>query len=459
MRILLIILSLLLLVESGFSQNTIAISDTNFRNALCQDYPSMMDPTCSLLDTLKAETLDATILNLANKNLYDVSEIDKFNRIDSIDVSHNNLTHFLDQIKPNFFWSLLYLDISNNAIELLPTLSTSKQFNTLRYLYFQNNNITELQNYWGFWDTLKVLNISGNLLTDFPDASRAKEAELIDISNNYLTFEDILPQIAHSNFSNVFKVYPQKKIQWSVSDYTVMERNSVTLQLPVDENVTSNVYEWYRNDTLVQTTNMNYLQIDSADLKDAGIYHVLVKNTTPALENVYLETETIILDVYPCLDITAFNYLLTGKCYGGELTLDNNSVFGGTPPYDYYAINGEEDSIGLTDSPQKVLTGTYQIYVKDQVGCVKELVPILTVAPPTSCDENVITPNGDGIQDEIFFEYKGNAIIYNQLGSIIKRLTLPGYWSGSDENGNAIPPGKYIMVIDEKQEVPIKVLW
>lgn len=438
------------------AQTTIEIADTNFRNGLCAYYDTVMTSDC-LLDTIKAQALDDISLTLRNQNLVDVSEVVQFNRIDSIDFSYNNLDFFVEVIKSNTFWSLEYLDISNNQIEVLPRMTTAKTNNTLRHLYFQNNKATSIQNYWAFWDTLIVLNVSGNYLEDFSDASRAKEATLIDIRNNYLTFEDIIPQTKHSNFNNVFKVFPQRPIEWNVNEYLGVERDSITLHLDIDAGVNTNSYEWYLNDQLISTTTDNTLFIDTLKLSDAGTYKVIVRNSSDSLEGIYLESQPINLTVTECMDISFFEYNLDSKCYGADLSFDANAITGGLSPYIFYLQNSSGDIHAITS--EKIITDTYFFYVEDEKGCQKTIESELTITPTENCDENVITPNEDGIQDDIYFTQSGEGIIYNQFGQEINRLALPNFWNAQDENGNTIPPGKYVIIINGNETVSLKVLW
>ena len=201
------------------------------------------------------------------------------------------------------------------------------------------------------------------------------------------------------------------------------------------------------------------MQIDSLELDDAGTYHVIVKNSNASLQNVYLESEDIQLTVEPCMDITFFEHSLSSKCYGASISFDATSVTGGTAPYVFTIIDENNAQTELHGDNDKLLSGTYELLVEDNAACRKTLQKTLLIEAKENCDEHVITPNGDGIQDDIYFSQEGEGIVYNQFGQEIKVIALPAHWDAKDENENVIPPGKYVIVINGKDAISLKVAW
>ncbi len=73
------------------------------------------------------------------------------------------------------------------------------------------------------------------------------------------------------------------------------------------------------------------------------------------------------------------------------------------------------------------------------------------------CD-NIITPNGDGIDDTYFIEHSGKAKIFTKQGKLIKEIATPGYWDGTDTSGRIVGLGYYIILVNEKQKLGVIVL-
>ena len=72
---------------------------------------------------------------------------------------------------------------------------------------------------------------------------------------------------------------------------------------------------------------------------------------------------------------------------------------------------------------------------------------------------NVITPNGDGINDFFFISniesFSANVIleIYNNEGNIIySNLNYKNTWNGKDDNGNDLNTGTYYYILKLKDE-------
>ena len=444
-------------LSSAFGQVTVPVIDQNLKNALCSKYSTVMTTACTLLDTIKAEKLEGN-LKLSNLGLTNVTEIKYFNRIDTINVSNNQLTSFFTKVQPASFWSLDYLDLSNNQITTFPTLSIPLNYKTIRYIYFQNNKATTFQNLWDALDTVEVIDVSGNEIAVMPDMSRARNADMINISNNYLSFDDIIPQTKHAKFATVFTVFPQKKLKWNTTQIDAVEQKAYSLQLNFDNAVTTNTYQWYKNDVLVKTTTKNSLTFDTLKLSDAGMYKVVVKNSNPLLQGGVLETEEIFLNVTNCMDASGFRFNREFTCYGAEFVLDSLSVVGGVSPYTF-TLKGLNNLYIQQHQAVKLLTDSYQVSVVDATGCKKIVQDKINIQALSDCDHNVITPNGDGIQDEMYLTGNGHAYIYNKTGVIIKELTLPSFWDARDTNYNIVPPGKYVMVVEGGKQVTLKVVW
>lgn len=448
-----------LFVSLQLVAQTVSVSDTNFAQALCNKVPIAMDQTCRLLDTVIAQNFDSTI-DISNGNISDVSEIIYFNRPDTIIASNNNLTSFLTEIRADNFWSLDYLDLSNNQIKTFPRLSINVNFPLVRHVYFQNNEATEFQKLWGARDSLIALDISGNFIEDIQDLSMALKAKEINLSNNYLTFEDLLPHTTHPQFSTVFTVSPQRLIRWANESEAVVERTSFTLTLPVDSFVTTSTYTWYKDGNEIATTFNNSLTLDTLQLDDAGTYIVEITNSNAALANVTLTSEPLQLTVTPCVTLGDVPFIVDEKCNGAMVTTLLDSGFSADDTTSYMLQKEGKAAVYVrVDTVLELEIGRYTVSALKADGCMKTYEDKMVVNGFVGCDEYVITPNGDGLQDEYYFEQEGEAIIYNQFGQELRKILLPGFWDAKTISGDIVAPGKYIMIIDGNEQVELKIMW
>jgi gliding motility-associated-like protein len=124
-------------------------------------------------------------------------------------------------------------------------------------------------------------------------------------------------------------------------------------------------------------------------------------------------------------------------------------VFGGVPPYNY------EWSTGATStsiSDQKA--GPFVLIVTDDNNCQNMLQSEICL-DGIACYEaiTVITPNGDGKNDEFMiqciFELPNHLVIYNRYGG--KEFEVDNYnnsWQGTDNAGNDLSDGGYHWVLE-----------
>ena len=453
-----IIIVIFLIFRTGFSQY-VTVKDINFGKAVCQTYPAIMDANCTMLDTAAAENIDYSLI-IKNANIVDASDIVYFNRMDTLIISGNNLSTLIPNIYASNFWSLHYLDISNNQIVNFPILNVNTNYRLITDIYFQNNKATDFQKLWSARDSIRVLNISSNFISDCEDYSKALKATKIDLSNNYFTFEDLIKQTANPQFSTVFTVSPQRSIRWGASSFTAQEIKKYDLVLPVDNSVTSNTYKWFRDGQLVATTTKNTLSFDTVRLSDAGTYVVEITNSTPLLNGIVLKSEAVELEVEACMELTKPPFIVEEKCNGVILSVVEGVKLNSESPFVFYLKSDESGVVELKQGDAVELRiGEYQVSVTDAIGCKKKCEQNLILNSFSGCDEHVITPNGDGLQDEYYFDQNGRAEIFDQYGFKVKTLRLPTFWDAKNESGEIVPPGKYVLVLNGKEKMVLKIVW
>jgi len=184
-------------------------------------------------------------------------------------------------------------------------------------------------------------------------------------------------------------------------------------------------------------TNLPSIILDSVEVSMSGIYSFQGSN----LDGCTAIGETIVqIFPYPQVSLDSAAIL----CNDGILSL---SV---APYYDSYEwSNGESGSSVLVDQ-----VGLWEIEVGIANLC---FVQDSIYLPSTFCLEemiNVISPNGDGKNDNVNFGALGadvrEVIIYNRWGNEIRRLSSSLVWDGTNANGKMVSEGVYYWVAVRK---------
>lgn len=180
-------------------------------------------------------------------------------------------------------------------------------------------------------------------------------------------------------------------------------------------NVTNNpsyIFQWFLNGTLIPAANSNSY---AATL--AGSYSATVDNGSCVAEaNPYIFNA---IQFNASLNLTSPQELAIGETLNAIVTTDAN-----TPTYEWF-LNGSP----LSETSSSIIIsayGTYTVKVRQTVGCTATNELTLTVIEPDVSDiPNLISPNGDGINDffkvpfELISDNNLNLQIYNSSGKNI----------------------------------------
>ncbi len=160
----------------------------------------------------------------------------------------------------------------------------------------------------------------------------------------------------------------------------------------------------------------------------------------------------------PSLPLTITATKIDETCAGFKDGSVSVNVSGGTKPFSYKWSTGSIKYIADTLIPSK-----YTLTVKDIFGCKLDTAfNIIDRCKKSLTTYDIITPNGDGINDTWFFphieDYPNNQLfIYNRWGQLIYSKT--GYlsdWAGTNTDGQPLLTGAYFYVMklnDNKQTV------
>jgi len=184
--------------------------------------------------------------------------------------------------------------------------------------------------------------------------------------------------------------------------------------------------------------------------------------TTQSISNVGVGTYWVKLKTGDCIALQKVKVYATEQPVISNIDITNNSisvnVMGGTPAYQYSLDNVHwQDSNVFTN----LTRGDYTVYVKDSYDCIP--MEVIVVVPNII---NVITPNGDGINDVIDYSAlssKSNLVltIYDRYGTKIHQADKSNNytWNGTIV-GKKIPTATYWYSVtwneNNKNKTPIK---
>lgn len=346
------------------------------QNDLSGAIPNFADLPKLLLLDLKLNDLTGPIPNFPNLPLLEeldlgqnrlegpIPDFSNLSQLISLTVSHNRLTGDIPDF-PNLP-NLLVANLGANSLgssipdfSNLPKLEalsihnselvgTIPNFSNLPALLFLNVSNNQLSGCLPDFDHLPKLNVvdadRNNLSCEIPSFSQNPMLSLLDLARNQFTFEDILPNLSTINTlltgnSGTLLLSPQQQfLEETFLNGTA--GSSLIMDLIVDDTVSNNFYQWYKDGQLYQEVEgSNKLIFNDLQFSDAGQYYCQVTN--PLLPALTLTSRSIHLTVEePSIPL----------CDGNMLVLDQNPI-----PADTYRAASIVESAGTIQHNTEVV--------------------------------------------------------------------------------------------------------
>jgi len=209
-----------------------------------------------------------------------------------------------------------------------------------------------------------------------------------------------------------------------------------SVQISVEGGTSPYTYSWQIGDYITNDQNI-------ANLFEGVYYLTVVDGNNCVTEEEAVISQPLVLDA---------SYIsMNPSCIGNSDGYIEIVAEGGTEPYSY-AWSAGSSSLEYIDG---LVEGDYLVTVVDSRGCEHELDLIHLADVQEECLKipNAFTPNGDGVNDTWILEniqmYPMSYVqVYNRWGQALyeaKGLGEP--WDGT-YNGNAVPTGPYIYVVN-----------
>jgi Leucine-rich repeat (LRR) protein len=213
--------------------------------------------------------------------------------------------------------SLVTLNLNQNDLDSVPV--SMGNMSSLIAIGLSENNLEDLPESMGDMDQLSTLIINGNNISKLPTG-------LLDNSFTYLYVQDNAFQFAPleqviGNVEN-FEYIPQAMIGTDTV-FTIWEGSELSYTIEVSGD--NNMYQWYKNNTVLPGQTSNTLYFASVVPSDMGIYVLRVTNSiVPDLE---LISHNVVLDIMTGMDkneADGFNIYPNPAGYGAvNITLNN----------------------------------------------------------------------------------------------------------------------------------------
>lgn len=460
LKFVLIIVLVCLFVQRGRSQTWYPVNDSNFAQAVEDNYPGIMNPGLTQMDSAKAFELANGIFDMSNRSIIDMDPYFHLKNIDTVFAQNNAI----DTINFMRMRSVDYMDISNNGLVHLP--ASIQWMRTLKWWYLSNNSLTKLPRMDTLMnDTILVIDARNNLINELSDFSINSNLEDVDFRGNRLTFEDMLINVNRVDFETVFKFEPQQKIALTPS-VTVPILSDYAILLGIDDTVTGNSYSWFKDGVFLKTTFENRLELIEVSSKDEGDYYAEITNSNTKLNGIKLISESLSLSIEGCALLSPLQFTLEDTCFQPYFNVEPINVDGQSGSFTYSLTHQEDNSVLTNDDGNflDLAEGAYSLEVSDGTTCSFEFPSLIEVEVP--CDLSnalvevpyVFSPDGDGIWDTYPLPYLGKVVIVDKSGQKVKELLGPTMWDGSDVNGLPVTAGLYGVIWEEGEVLTVTVV-
>lgn len=444
-------------------------------------------------------------LNITKNQLTDtIPNFKKLPKLQELNLDNNQLSGAI----PNFdeLFNLQVLDLSNNKFISTPIFDNLPN---LRRLDLSYNQISGTIPSFDKLSNLRILNLSHNQISGtIPDFNKLLNLQSLHLSNNQLIgplsnhaisnpklylldfilnkitfsslikyFNSINNQLKQNSIDYFFGYAPQQKIYSDTSIY-ISANSYYTLDLLIDDTVTTNTYTWYKNgmlDTIIK--GKNELLFSPFTSSDAGTY--TVKITNPSAPQLTLESWPIRLNascnssslalVKPdqqkvkhqtpqLFDVLAndsisngitINIMIDNPQYGSILYSQANGKGTYTPRQNFSGKEILNYTICAANCPGTCKSSTIEFNVEGPCGDRNSLV-LPNIIFPTGSGANrffiveAITkcPNSWGLKPH-------KLQVFNRWGDLVYRNDkYLNDWDGTNTAGQPLPEGTYYYLLD-----------
>ncbi|MBO9701389.1 MAG: leucine-rich repeat domain-containing protein [Sporocytophaga sp.] len=446
---------------------TAVIPDPAFRQFLVTNHPSLMNANQELI-TANAAAVTG-VFYCSEANISSLEGIQNFTGIKELQCLKNKLTTL-----PNLsnLTGLTQLNASGNQLTILPALNS---LINLQVLNVMENKITAFPDLSGLTN-IKEIRIYKNQLSSIPDLSGLSNLQKLSCYENNLTSIGKMPaSLKELNFGdNRMTVIPDISLATGltllaaytnqISSLPDLSTFTSLVHLNLGTNKISSV------PNLSTLTNLNHLTLDNNLLSDLPDLSGLNQLTFCWLHKNFFTFEDLSPSAanpnFGSWTIHPQNPIQVSPSYKGmenqrlEISLNYNSSISGLT-FSWYQNDSlrtqTAEPVLEIPSLQKSDNGSYYCVVTSSQPSLSALTLTSTeftiIMIPDflkGSEELTLSPNGDGKNDEIYFEEHGTLKVYASSGDLVDQRSSPCYWNGTTRSGRDLEIGYYVIRINDE---------
>jgi len=446
----LLTISFVLALSMAWSQ--VELNDSGLQQCFTDNYPAFVINTTQL-DTVQAKSYSGTVSCLGDEitNLEVLSYFESTKEISFSNVSANDLTPILDMN------SLLRLKLWDSQIPTLPDLSS---LSTLEVLKVEKSGLLEVPQ---IHSNLRTISFQDNLLEEMIISETYPELKILELNGNQLNKFEGLPNLPKLEILNLTE-NPLTELESFENNDSLKTLRLVDLPL---ESVLLGLSD------KVKLEEVAFVGIDLTDLPDLPFDNLT--EYLVARNNLTFEDLLPLLSVpgFPATTANYDNQNTQGEAQTIE-RLENESWtwtldFDQTVNTNYYLWYKDGVKIDSTTEGELVLNdlnageaGVYTCEVKNTLmagATLKVQATTLNIETTVTAEESsAFSPNGDGEYDTFYIDEEGTIQLVDERGRFVKELQGPAHWDGTDNDGNPLPFGYYILVVNGKPQSGITIV-
>ena len=447
----LIVFLVLLITTMHSHAQFVTVQDTALAHFLCDSFPQVMFVDCKQLDTVKAKLVTGKIDGIS-RGITNINEIKYFEQVNWIAFEENAITELPDFSK---FPNLTVLNFNGNKLSGVIDFS---KYSLLEIIILNRNS--ELTGITGLSQltNLKNIQLINCNFSSAPDIANINTLTKVYLYKNHLSFADIIPLTNNANFATAFTVFPQNNITLTDTIINKIESEELTLKFEEDISIAGLTYTWFYNNTIIKTSNENFITIPTLQISNQGNYIVSVTSNNPLFvaDSITSRIFTVYVTKKPCIQISTYSILPQSYCDSIVVKISLNDV--DTTGYTLYLEKNfnKEKTFFQNNVEHTIQPGIYNIIASNGDNCIIPIEQNKRFEFAEGCTK-YFTPNGDGDGDNWAILDVGHVKIINAQGITIKELDCPTEWDGTTNSNSLAPDGKYIIVFPDGKNSPISL--
>lgn len=215
------------------------------------------------------------ILNLSNNQLAGTipSSLGNLTALTNLQLSGNQLSGSIPSTIGTLI-NLTVLRLDNNGLTGTVPSSIGNMSILVELTLFNNQLSDSIPASFANLTNLQTFTLHNNRLDQFPNLSALTALNVLNMSGNRFTFEDIEPNLG---VAASFTYSPQD----SVGSYDVrLLSEGVSTTMTVTVGGANNTYQWLKNGNTVSGANLSSYTINSVSANDSGTYSCNIANTS-----------------------------------------------------------------------------------------------------------------------------------------------------------------------------------